>query len=477
MVNLDVQRLLKQIWGYDSLRFPQAEVMQCLLSGQDALVIIPTGGGKSLCFQLPALVQTGLTLVVSPLIALMENQVKELQDHHLAAACLHNELSRAQRSQTLQRLRQEKLRLLYLSPETLLSQPLWEILSQPQLQLRGLMLDEAHCLVQWGDSFRPAYRRLGCLRSALKRQNSSAHNLAIAAFTATADQATQTAIEQGLQLKTPQRFSLSPYRPHLSLQVKIVWTPRCRREILKQFLQTHRNQGGLIYVRTRRDALDLAKLLAKDYATAPYHGGLGASQRRQLEEQWLSGELPFVVCTNAFGLGINKPDLRWVLHYHPPLLLSEYLQEIGRAGRDLNPATCLTLISEPTGWLDAGDRQRQAYFLQQQTKLQQQAQLMVTKIPREGDLLALKKQFPEIELSLALLHRQGRLEWLDPFHYRLIHQPSALTPGFTDLNNEYQRLTRYLYTKDCRWHYLLQAFAPAEAIGLRCGHCDNCLGH
>ena len=175
------------------------------------------------------------------------------------------------------------------------------------------------------------------------------------------------------------------------------------------------------------------------------------------------------------GSGVNKPDLRWILHYHPPLLLAEYLPEIGRAGRDLKPATCLTLVSEPTGWLDSGDRQRQAFCLQQQVKLQQQAQALLQKIPPAGDLPSLKAQLPDVELSLALLHRQGRLEWLDPFHYRLLPNQGNPENLKTRLGQEYQRMQRFLSTGDCRWHYLLQAFSPNPDPNLRCGHCDNCL--
>src|SRR4028119_2436648 len=163
----DVLAAFKKIWGYDNFRPPQGEIIQSLLEKQDALIVLPTGGGKSICFQLPALLQTGLTLVVSPLVALMENQVQELRERNLPASLLHSQLPTPQRRQTMQSLQQNKLRLLYLSPETLLSKPVWEIISQPHIQINGLILDEAHCLVQWGDTFRPAYRRLGTVRPAL----------------------------------------------------------------------------------------------------------------------------------------------------------------------------------------------------------------------------------------------------------------------------------------------------------------------
>ncbi len=160
-----VRAAFQKIWGYEDFRPPQGEIISSLLAQRDALVIMPTGGGKSICFQLPALLQTGLTLVVSPLVALMENQVQELRNRNLPAALLHSELSSHQRWQTLQLLERQQLRLLYLSPETLLNKSVWERLCQPQLKINGLILDEAHCLVQWGETFRPAYRRLGAANS------------------------------------------------------------------------------------------------------------------------------------------------------------------------------------------------------------------------------------------------------------------------------------------------------------------------
>lgn len=168
-----LQDTLKKIWGYPDFRPPQAEIIRSLLAQRDILIIMPTGGGKSICFQLPALLQPGLTLVVSPLVALMENQVKELRDRRLPAALLHSELPTYQRKQILQQLERQQLKLLYLSPETLLSAPVWERLCQPQVKINSLILDEAHCLVQWGDTFRPAYRRLGAVRPALLQSKQS----------------------------------------------------------------------------------------------------------------------------------------------------------------------------------------------------------------------------------------------------------------------------------------------------------------
>lgn len=473
----EIQQLLQDLWGYENFRFPQAEVIDCLLSGKDAIIVMPTGGGKSICFQLPALFQQGLTLVVSPLIALMENQVQELRNRHLPAACLHGELPRSERKVILNTLQQNHLRLLYVSPETLLSQPVWEILCQPSVEITGLMIDEAHCLVEWGDSFRPAYRRLGTIRPALLAQKPNQPSFSIAAFTATADPATQGQLESCLQLNHPQRFNLSPYRSNLRLTVKMAWTMRCRQHLLLQFIQQHPRQSGLIYTRSRRDSEALAQWLnTKHYQTAAYHGGLGSAQRRAIEQAWLSGKLPFVVCTNAFGLGINKPDIRWIAHFHPPHLLSEYLQEIGRAGRDGFAANCLTLVSEPTGWLDPTDQQRRHFFNQQRKIQYQRAQAIAQQIPHQSNILSLKKSWPDAEMSLALLHQLGRLQWDDPFHYQLLSQSPTnsrqLKTVLTQLSGTI--LHHYLYTKSCRWAVLLTAFGLKQETPFHCGHCDRC---
>ena len=469
-----VRARFQQIWGYEDFRPPQGEIIRSLLDGKDALVVMPTGAGKSICFQLPALLQDGLTLVVSPLIALMENQVRQLQQRHLPSALLHSELPRRQQQQTLESL--SRLRLLYLSPETLLSSAIWERLSQPELSLKGLILDEAHCLVQWGETFRPEYQRLGAVRLALQRR--SPQNIAIAAFTATASPADQQILERTLGLQQPERFCLNPYRNNLNLQVKIVWTPRCRRQQLRQFLEAKVGQTGLIYVRSRRDSETLAEWLrAQNFSTAAYHAGLSPQQRRQIETDWLTGRLPFAICTSAFGMGIDKSDVRWIVHFHPPFLLNEYLQEVGRGGRDGRPTVALTLVSEPTGWLDPQDRQRQRFFADSRQRQYQQARQLLSQLPSQGQVSATVRQFRSGEVALSLLHRYGQLEWSDPFHYRLNDRPSL--PSTAQFSREQGQLAaqmfQYLRTSQCRWGFLLDVSGFAEAArGFRCGHCDNC---
>lgn len=471
----EVLQTFQQIWGYSDFRPPQDAIVKALLNRQDILVVLPTGGGKSICFQLPALLQSGLTLVVSPLVALMENQVEDLRDKALPAATLHSQLPPPQRHRTLRALERQELRLLYVSPETLLSPPVWERLCQPRLQLNGLILDEAHCLVQWGETFRPAYRRLGAVRKALLDCRPPGSTLPIAAFTATADPAAQSVLREVLQLQSPQVVRLNPHRPNLNLRVKAVVSEGQRKGALKRYLQEHLTQAGLVYVRTRKDSEALAQQLGDRYRVAPYHAGLSSRDRRQIEADWMADKLQFVVCTSAFGMGISKSNTRWVVHYQAPCTITEYVQEVGRAGRDGHTAEALTLVSEPTGWLEPGDRQRAKFFEAQTQMLQHKAQRLVAQIPPEGDVRDISQQFEHGAISLSWLHSVGQLEWVNPFQYQLTHRPGQ--PAKLQASAS-QQMHQFLHSRHCRWQALLVAFgfrSEAQRLG-GCGHCDNCNG-
>ena len=276
----------------------------------------------------------------------MENQVDELRQRQLPAATLHGELSKRSRWQTLRDLEQQRLRLLYLSPETLLSPVVWERLCHPALKINGLVLDEAHCLVQWGDTFRPAYQRLGAVRPALLAQRPGTQ-IAIAAFTATADPKAIECLKTTLQLRQPQVVQINPHRANLHLAVQPVWTPRDRYHRLLKGLNSRGDQAGLVYVRTRQDSEKLAASLKKQgFCCAAYLAGLAPAQRRQLEADWIADRLQFVVSTSAFGMGIDKADVRVVVHLDLPDSLEAYFQEAGRAGRDGEKAYAVLLYQE-----------------------------------------------------------------------------------------------------------------------------------
>lgn len=477
-----IQRLkdtLKQYWDYDNFRQPQEEIIRAILTGKDCLIVMPTGGGKSLCFQLPALLQDGLTLVISPLVALMENQVQELRQKNLPAGILHSEISKIERKNTLLALKSQQLRLLYLSPETLLSPPMWEIISNPEIKINSLILDEAHCLGQWGESFRPAYRRLGTIRPCLLNYKPLGTKISIACFTATADINTQKIIIQCLQLSNLEKFLISPYRDNLQIQVKTIWTPKKRKQELIKYIERNNQKSGLIYVRTRKDSQELANLLNNEgYTNQAYHGGLSSDKRRQIESDWLKERIKFVVCTCAFGMGINKSNLRWIFHYQAPLLLSEYIQEIGRGGRDGKLTQVITLTSEATGWLNPEDKQRREYFLNQQINIYQQAQRFLKEIPTTGNIDELSKNshHPNHQLYLSILNSSQQLRWIDPYNYRLT--PNKTHESIQLLINRQKKLiqqtSEYLTTKNCRWSFLLSAFGFSPSINFRCGKCDNC---
>ncbi len=473
----NIRSAFQQIWGYEDFRPPQGEIVRTLLSGQDSLIVMPTGGGKSICFQLPALMQTGLTLVISPLLALMENQVQELRQKNLPAALLHSELPSDRKKQTLSAIEQQQLRLLYLSPETLFSKPVWQRISQPQIKINALILDEAHCLTQWGETFRPAYRRLGVVRPTLLKNKPASEKIAIAAFTATADPQTQKTLIQTLQLQQPETFFISPYRPNLHLRVQTVWTPRGRRQQMLKFIQSKGKQSGLVYVRSRRESEELATWFQSlNYSSAAYHAGLSAVQRRAIETSWIESKTQFAVCTCAFGMGINKPDVRWVIHFSAPQYLSEYIQEVGRGGRDGLPTEALTLVSEPTGWLDPEDKGRRQFFSDRLQQQYRKAQQLVKHIPLQGDLETISKKSKEAEISLALLHSVACLTWQDPFHYR---RDSLAVNSFDQLYLRQQQLEQqmrhFLFSKKCRWQYLLKAFGFQKgASDFYCGNCDRC---
>ncbi|HMM07762.1 MAG TPA: DNA helicase RecQ [Paracoccus solventivorans] len=324
--------LLRQVWGFDGFRPGQQEIVESVAAGRDVLAIMPTGGGKSLCYQLPALMREGVTVVISPLIALMRDQVRSLREAGVAAGALTSGNTEEESDEVFAALRDGSLRLLYMAPERLASGA-----TVPMLRRAGvtaIAVDEAHCVSQWGHDFRPDYLRVGELRRAL--------GVPLAAFTATADAETRDEIVARLfDGRAPQVFLRGFDRPNIHLAFQPKDGPR--RQIM-DFARARRGQSGIVYCATRARTETLsAALNAENIAAVAYHGGMEADQRREVEARFQREDGLIVTATVAFGMGIDKPDIRWVAHSDLPKSIEAYYQEIGRAGRDGAPAETLTL--------------------------------------------------------------------------------------------------------------------------------------
>lgn len=326
------EELLSSVFGFSGFRPGQAEIVAAVAAGRDTLAIMPTGGGKSLCFQLPALMRPGVTVVISPLIALMRDQVRSLREAGVEAGALTSGSTQEETEAVFAALDEGRLKLLYMAPERLASGGTLTLLRR--IGTRLIAVDEAHCVSQWGHDFRPDYLRIGDLKRAL--------GVPLAAFTATADEETRAEIvAQLFDGRAPETFLRGFDRPniHLAFQVK----DQPRRQVLA-FAAARKGQSGIVYCGTRAKTETLAQALTESgHLACAYHGGLEAEARRDVEARFQREDGLIVVATVAFGMGIDKPDIRWVAHADLPKSIEAYYQEIGRAGRDGAPAETLTL--------------------------------------------------------------------------------------------------------------------------------------
>ncbi len=326
--------LLKTVFGYDSFRPLQTEVIDNALKGQDTLVVMPTGGGKSICYQIPALLFDGLTVVVSPLISLMQDQVQTLRSLGAPAAYLNSTLDRRTYAQTMEHARSGALKLLYVAPETLLRDETLRLLGESNL--RCLTIDEAHCVSQWGHDFRPEYRQIVSVRERFPEAT-------CLALTATATPRVQADIRDTLGFRSEDEFLASFDRPNLFIDVEP------KRDYIGQaldFVKAHEGQSGIVYCSTRKGVDELYGVLQSNNVNArPYHAGLDAARRTKNQTDFIRDDVSIMVATVAFGMGIDKPDVRWVLHVNLPQDVESYYQQIGRAGRDGLRADCRLLYS------------------------------------------------------------------------------------------------------------------------------------
>lgn len=329
----DPQYVLKKVFGYDDFRMNQKQIIESVLAKKDTLCIMPTGGGKSLCYQIPALIMSGVTVVVSPLISLMQDQVAALV--HIGVPCvfLNSALDWEEYQSNVEDIKAGLIKLIYVSPEGLASSKIRELLSEVEVSL--VTIDEAHCVSQWGHDFRPDYLDICYVRRLFPKA-------VMLALTATATEAVRKDIAKNLELKKPAVFISSFNRPNIVLQVQ---PKRDGPKQVYDFLKAHSGQSGIIYCNSRRQVDELYRMLdGSGFSVLPYHAGLTDEVRAENQKKFVSDKVAIMVATVAFGMGINKANVRFVINFDLPKSLEEYYQEIGRAGRDGEPSVALMLF-------------------------------------------------------------------------------------------------------------------------------------
>ena len=401
--------ILHQTFGYPTFRPHQEQIVEAAVSGRDVMAVMPTSAGKSICYQVPALALGGLTIVVSPLISLMSDQVMALRELGVAAACLNSALDSHERSQTLAEMSRGLLNLVYVAPERLADPAFLDVVQSHGLSL--LAVDEAHCISQWGNDFRPSYQRICDFIDALPTRPP------VMALTATATRQVREDIESTLGLRDPLRVVASFDRPNLSFAVERPSGKRAKDKALLEFVRAHEQSSGIVYCMSRHAVEDVCDMLREQgVAATRYHAGLSPEERDRNQADFIYDRSPVMVATNAFGMGIDKSNVSYVVHYNLPLSLENYYQEAGRAGRDGTKAECLLLYT-------AGD----------------------------------------VHTAEFLLSRTERTD-LTPEQLQAMHEADE---------QRLRQMVFYATTTDCLRSFILRYFG--EEAPAYCGNCGNCL--
>ncbi len=472
----DLRRTLKSVFGLETLRPGQDKVIESVLEGRHTLAIMPTGAGKSLCYQLPALLLPGMTIVVSPLIALMKDQYDKMQDLGLAASQINSAVPTAEQAEQHDRIATAEAEFVFTTPEQLSNAEFLGELTQKKIDL--LVIDEAHCISQWGHDFRPAYLGLGDAAQALGGPP-------ILALTATATQRVIDDLREQLHISDLNVVQAGLYRPNLFFAVRPVDSETEKEREAAHLLSSSRGVS-IVYTATVAHAESLAKVLqGTGKRVARYHGRVAARERHDIQNAFMSGGLDAIVATNAFGMGVDKADIRLVLHYDMPASVDAYYQEAGRAGRDGEPADCVLLFRRQDrnvhNFLMAGRYPTLDGFIAVFRALEAASgPAGIAEIAKAANGVAPSK----VRVILSSLKEAGIAA--ERRGARFVLKRQATTDEVADAARVYiargeedrkklERMVIYGQTALCRWATILKYFGEAE-VTEQCGHCDNCAG-